>query len=160
MKRLGSIAEGIEHHSGLHAREPLDRINLEDLVHVLREIQDDRDVAALAGKARPCAAGQHRGAEFPADGNCRHDVIAVTRNDEADRDLSIVRAVGGIERTAGAVEAHLAAYLPLQLTLEFGGFLERVDGFRVRAEGQWRDHYPIATGALRHSRAVMIPPSL
>src|SRR4029453_10021574 len=68
VKRLGSIPKGVQHHSRLNAREPLARIDLEDLVHVLREVQHDRDVAALAGEARPRATGQHGGSEFPAGG--------------------------------------------------------------------------------------------
>ena len=63
-------------------------------------------------------------------------VVFVARNDEADRNLAVVRGVGGVQRAAAAVEAHFAADLPLQLALELGGSLERVDGFRVRAEGQ------------------------
>ena len=67
--------------------------------------------------------------------NFRHAATAATtssaiaRNDEADRNLTVVRAVGGIKRAAAAVEAHLAADLPFQLTLEFGGLVERVDRF-------------------------------
>ena len=73
------------------------RIDLEDPVHVLREVEDDRDVAALAGEARAGAAREHRRAELPARRDSGGDVVGVARNDEADRDLAVVGAVGGVQ---------------------------------------------------------------
>ncbi len=59
------------------------------------------------------------------------DIVGIARDDEADRNLPVVRAVGGVERAAAAVEAHLAAHRPLQLAFEAGGLCERIDRFRV-----------------------------
>ena len=87
-----AAAQRVEHDAGLHAREPALRIELEDPVHVLREIEHDRDVAALAGEARAGAARQHRRAELAADRDGRRDVVGVAGHDEADRNLAVVRA--------------------------------------------------------------------
>ena len=56
--RLGGVAQRIEDDARLDAREPLRRIDLQDPVHVLREVEHDRDVAALAGEARAGAPRQ------------------------------------------------------------------------------------------------------
>ena len=45
-------------HAGLHAREVRAGSSSSDVVHVLREVDDDRDVAALAGEAGAAAAGE------------------------------------------------------------------------------------------------------
>jgi hypothetical protein len=64
--RFGGIAQRIEHDAGLHAREATDRIDLEDPVHVLREVEHHRHVAALSGEAGAPPRGAGRGHETPA----------------------------------------------------------------------------------------------
>ena len=54
---------------------------------------------------------------LPAHGNGRNDVVDHLGDDDADRHLSIVRAIGGIERPAATVESDLAANRPLQFGL-------------------------------------------
>ena len=94
------------------------RIERDDAVHVLREVDDDRDVAALAGEARAGAARQDRRADVAArpDGGCH--VVFVERNHDADGNLPIVRRVGRVERARAVVEAHFAADRLLQRALE------------------------------------------
>ena len=46
------------------------------------------------------------------------DVGFVERDDEADRDLPVVRRVGRVERARAGVEAHFAAHRLLQRALE------------------------------------------
>ncbi len=112
------VAQRIEDDARLDAREPPGGIDLEDPVHVLREVEHDRDVAALAGEAGAGAARQHRRAEAAARGHRRDHIVCIAGNDEPDGNLPVVRAVGGVERAAPAIEAHLAAHDPLQLQLE------------------------------------------
>ena len=106
---LGRVAEVVEHDPGLDARELPGRVHLQDLVHVLREIEDDGDVAALAGEARAGAAGEDRRAELARQLDRRVDVVDGPREDHADRHLAVVRGVGGVERARAVVEADLAA---------------------------------------------------
>ena len=132
--RFGGVAQRIEHDAGLHARESADRIDLEDPVHVLREVEHDRHVAALSGEAGARAARQDGRVVLPARGHRRDHIVGIAGNDEADRNLAVVRAVGRVERAAAAIEPHLAADHPLQLALELGGLSKRIDRFCVRAE--------------------------
>src|SRR5436853_712537 len=88
----------IEHDSRLHSRKLSFCIDLEDAIHVLREINDDGDVTALAGQAGSAATTRDGSAEFSAKGDYRDDVVAIARNDDADRQLPVVRAVGRVKR--------------------------------------------------------------
>jgi hypothetical protein len=49
MMLFSGVAQTIEDHSGLDPRDAADGVNLKDFRHVLREIDNDRDVAALPG---------------------------------------------------------------------------------------------------------------
>ena len=160
LMRFGGVAQRIEHHAGLHAREPADRIDLEDPVHVLREVEHHRDVAALAGEAGAGAPRQDRRVELPARRHRRDHIVGIARNDETDGNLTVVRAVGGVQRAAAAIEAHLAADHPLQLPFEVGGLGKRIDRFRVRAERQaarWLAEW--AASYESPARASRAPPS-
>ena len=107
---LRSIAQRIEHHARLDARKRLVRVDLQDSIHVLGEVQNHGNVAALAGQARASPARQHRRAEFAARRNRRLHVVRVARNHQTNGNLAIVRAVGGVQRPAAAIEAHFAAH--------------------------------------------------
>jgi len=84
-------------------------IDLEDVGHVLREIQDDRDVAALSGERGSSTSAKKRGAEFATKTDCGENIVRVAREHYANRDLAIVGAVSRIESAALVVEAHVAA---------------------------------------------------
>ena len=112
--------------------------------NVLAEVEDDRHVAALAREARAGAPREHRRSIRPADGDGGGDVLGVTRNDEPDWNLTVVRAVGRVQRPAPAVEANLAANLARQRTFELRRLRKLIRAaWRVRAEGQGNGHYPI-----------------
>jgi hypothetical protein len=53
---FSGVAKTIEDHSGLDSGDTADGINLKDFCHVLGEIDNDRDVAALACQGRAAAA--------------------------------------------------------------------------------------------------------
>src|ERR1700693_3287616 len=63
---LGPVAQGVQNNARLNACESLLGIELENLVHVLGEIQDDGDVAALSRQAGPRSPRQDRSVEFSA----------------------------------------------------------------------------------------------
>jgi hypothetical protein len=111
---LGGVAQIIEDDAGLHAGEATRRIDLDDLCHVPGKIQNDGDVAALAGERRPAAAAEKGRAEFAADGNCGENVIGIARKDDADGNLAVVRAVGSVEGAAGTVKADISIYAQAQ----------------------------------------------
>jgi hypothetical protein len=105
----------IEDQARLDTGEPPFAVDLDDLVHVLGEIEHDRLVAGLAGQARTGAACEHGCAVIAADRERRDDIVGVARNHDTDRQLPVVRRIGRIERAATLAEAHLAAHPDRQL---------------------------------------------
>ena len=62
--RSARLRKRIEDDARLHARERASRIELQDAVHVLREVEHHGDVAALAGEAGAGAPRQDRRADI------------------------------------------------------------------------------------------------
>ncbi len=125
---LGLGAEDVEHRPGLHPRQLRRGVDREDLVEVLRPVHHDGDVAAAAGQARAAAPRQERCTVAAADGDGRDHVVDVLGDDDADRHLAVVRAVGGVERAAAGVEPDLAADRLAQLGRERRGVDEEGPG--------------------------------
>ena len=76
--------------------------------HVLREIEDDGDVAALSGERGAAAAAEHGRAELAAECNCGEDVFGIARENYADGDLAVVGAVGRVESAGAVVESNVS----------------------------------------------------
>ena len=104
-------------------------VHLEHAIHVLREIEHHRHVAALPGQAGAGASGEHRRVERPACCDGGDDVVRIARHDKTDGDLPVVRGVGRVQRAASAIEAHFAVHGAPELAVQFGGAFEGVDGF-------------------------------
>ena len=90
---LGGIAQLVEHDTRLHARGPRAGIELYNAIEILRTVDHDRDVAALAGETSAAAAREDRNVVLPADGDCLHDVFDVSRDHDPNGYLPIVRTV-------------------------------------------------------------------
>ena len=84
-------------------------------MHVLGQIHDHSNIAALAGEASAAAPRQHRRAIMPSRGNRGDDVVHIARDYDADRHLPVIRAVGRVKCAAAIVESHFAAQIPAQL---------------------------------------------
>ena len=106
---LRGVAEMIEDDSGLDAGDAALGINLEDVAHVLGEVEHHGHVAALAGKGSASAAAEKRSAEFAAGRDGGEDILRVIRKNHTDGDLAVVGSVGGVERASAAIEAHFPA---------------------------------------------------
>ena len=106
---LRRIAQSIEYDAGLHARDERLRIQMDQPVHVLRKIEDDRHVAELAGQARASAARQDRRAQFATGGQRGFHVCVIERNDEAYGNVPVVRRIGRVKRARPIVKAHFTA---------------------------------------------------
>ena len=102
-------AEMIEHHSRLYAGDSAGRINFKNRRHVSGEIEDDGDVAALAGKRSAAAAAKQGCTEIAAECDRGDHIVCIARQHYADRNLAVIRAVGGVECAAAAIEANFAA---------------------------------------------------
>ena len=109
---FGGGAESVEHDSGLHAGDAAGGIDFENPRHVLGEIEDDGDVAALAGERCAAAAAEQRRAELAAERDRGQNIVGVAGKHDADGNLAVVGAVGGVESASAAVEA--------DFTVEFG----------------------------------------
>jgi len=108
---FGGVAEVIENHPGLHTGDASLGIDLNNISHVLGEIEDDGDVAALSGERSASATAKKGSAEFAADRDGSAHIVGVVRQNHPDRDLAIVGAVGCIQGPAAVVEANFAANL-------------------------------------------------
>src|SRR6266702_3097197 len=65
--------------------------------------------AALRGERCATAAGQHRRPMLATSRDCGQNIRVIARDHDADGNLAVTRAVGGIECAAARVEADLAA---------------------------------------------------
>ena len=74
-------------------------------VHVFGEVEDDGGVAALAGEGGAGSAGEEGSVDGAAGCDGGDDVGFVAGDDDADGDVAIVGAVGGVEGFGGGVEA-------------------------------------------------------
>jgi hypothetical protein len=92
------------------------RVDLDDGVQVLGEIDNDRDVAAFAGETRSTSAAQHGSSVLATHMQRCNDVVDRLGNDDADGNLPVVGGIGGVERPAPTIEAHF----PLDRAREFG----------------------------------------
>ena len=106
---LDRLLHFVEHDSRLDAHQLFLRIDLDDAVHVFREIDDDRDVAALARQARAAAATGDRRADISGRPRPWRYIAPIARNHDTDRDLPVIRAVGRIKCAVAVVETNFAA---------------------------------------------------
>jgi hypothetical protein len=131
---FGLVAQDVEHHPGLDAGGSLGRIEFEDLVHVLAEIEHHGDVAALPCPAGPGSSRQDGGAEFSRSRDGRNNIVGIAGYDQANGDLTVVRRVGRVESPASGIEAHLSAHALAQLTVESASFVKSVKRLSMTAQ--------------------------
>ena len=115
---LGRVAQRVAHGAGLDAREARGGIERDDAVQVLRAVDDERDVHALAALRGAAAARQDRHAVLARERHRGDDVLHRAGEDDADRHLAIVRGVGGVRGARALVEAHFAGERGAQARFE------------------------------------------
>src|SRR5207248_9059914 len=76
-------AQVVEDAARLYARDAAAGVDLEDVVEVLREVDQHRRVAALAGEARAAAAEDDRRPVLAADAVDLDELVQVAREDDA-----------------------------------------------------------------------------
>ena len=118
MVLLSGVAQMVENYTGLHPSDAARWIDLQNLRHILGEIQHDSNIAALPGKRSSAAAAEDGRAEFPRQRNSRDHIISVAGQHDSDRHLTIIRPVSGVERAAARIKAHFAAKMPAQSRFE------------------------------------------
>jgi hypothetical protein len=120
------LPQRVQDDARFDAGGPPERIDLENAVHELGKVQYDGNIAALSGEARAGASWQHGSAMPSAHGNRGFDIVSVSGDDQAHRNLAVVRGVAGIDRASAAVESDLAANRPLQVLFELEGLRKSV----------------------------------
>src|SRR5207253_4247580 len=130
-------AQVVEDQARLHACESLLRIDLDQPVQVLGEVDDDGDVAGLSGKAGAAAVGEYRRAVVAADAHRLDDVVGRPRNHDPNRKLPVVRTACRVERAVTGPEPHLAFYGAHEIVLETA-HVDVLEGCRWRRETRGR----------------------
>ena len=134
---LCGVADTVEHDAGLDVDGPCFGVDGSHAVHVFGEVEDDGDVAALASERGAGSTREDGSVEGAADGHGGEDVGFITGDDDADGDVAVVRAIGGVEGFRGGVKADFSADLRAELLLEFFGLGEGVVCASVRARQKY-----------------------
>jgi len=121
MMFFGGIAQIIENDSGLYSGNSPGGIDLKDPGHVLAEIENYGDIAALSGERRAAAAAEYGCAIFVGQGDGGDDVVGIARNNYSDGDLAVVGAIGGVERAAPVIETYFTTHVAGQCGGKFAG---------------------------------------
>src|SRR5688572_10330301 len=118
VKRFGCRAQIVQNATGLDPRNAFLGVELENAVEIFGEVDDNRSIAALAGKTCSRTSIGERGTELSAHRDNLLYLLDRAWKDDADRHLTIIRSVGRIERSRLSVESNLARNDPFQLTVE------------------------------------------
>ena len=153
---LCGVADAVEDDAGFDVNRASLCVDCAHAVHVLREVKDDGSVAALSGKRGARSAREDGRVEGATDGDGGDDIGFVAWNDDADGNVTVVGAVGGIEGLGGGVEAYFSADVGTKLVFEFFGLGEGVVGASVgaRQKDEWGGgHYRTA---LQSSSTILV----
>src|SRR5690242_8295968 len=101
-------AQLVEHNSRLHASIFFAMIQLENLIAVLRKIENDGKVATLTAQAGTTAAREHGSFKNSTEAQRGDCVFDISWQNDAYWNLPIIGAVGRVERTISVAESHLA----------------------------------------------------
>jgi hypothetical protein len=107
MMLLGCVAELVADHAWLDPGCAPVGVCLRDVVDVLGEVDDHRNVAALSGEAGATTSAEDRHPMLMADRDGGNDVVQVARDDDADGHLAVHRQVGHLECPAAVIEPDL-----------------------------------------------------
>ncbi len=132
------VVQRVSDHARLHRRGAGPFVHLENPGQVLAHVDHDGASHRLARQARAAAPGKNRSVVPCAHAHAGHHVVAVERDNDAER-RDLVRArVGRVQRPRPIVEAHLAADLGAQVAFEGrqGGVVEGGRGIPGRPAGR------------------------
>src|SRR6266853_4695903 len=92
MVELCTIAQMIQHDAWLDPGEVSLRVQLQNLVHVLREVQNDGDITTLSREARAGTAREHWRSELAASSHRRYHIFGIAGHHQPDRNLAVIRS--------------------------------------------------------------------
>ena len=106
---LGGLAQLVVDQARLGPREALFGVELVDIGHVLRRVEDDGDVRRFAREARAAATVRYGGAVFATARDRGNHIVDVQGLYDAEWRHPEVRGVGGPDRSGPGIEADLTA---------------------------------------------------
>src|SRR5262245_38205040 len=112
------MVELVLYQPGLHPRPLLLDVDLDDLVHVAREVEDKGAVDRLAGERGAAAARQQRDLLIARDLHRSANVVGIARDDDANRLDLVHGGVGRVEELGALIEPDITADDATQRTLE------------------------------------------
>lgn len=150
--------ELVEYDPRLHDTGPGFRIDRHQVVAVLRPVDDDRRIGALAAQTGAAAPGQHRRAELGAHSHRLGARLHIVGHDHTRRHLPVVRPVRGVGTPAPRVEPHLAPHPGQQRLLKPGCVEGRCrarpcGGVLRRLPAAWLPSFPESHERVRMTRA-------
>src|SRR5436190_19802269 len=112
MSLFRRVPQRIKNNAGLHPRVLLLVIQINYLIHVLGKVEDDGDIAALAGEACSSSTREDRSAKLAAEPHSFDTVCLVFWNHHANRNLPVIGAIGCVQSATAFVEADLSSDIP------------------------------------------------
>jgi len=141
MMFFGCVAKMVKNHAGLYSRNSAGGINLKNLRHVLGEIENDSDVAALASERCAGTSTKEWRAELAAESDRRKNIVKIPGKNHSDRNLTVVGAIGRVKSASATIKADFALNPGSQGIAQSGGINEsglrrwRRDLIRIRFNG-------------------------
>ena len=152
----GGSVEIVLDEPGLDDRGTGAWVELDEAVHVGREIENDRAALRLPCEARPAPPGEDRDGEAAGRIDGGHDIVRIHGVDDPDRFDRIHARVRGEEVPRVRVEAHLASDEASQLCLDLAAGRRLARRLPApRGEPCYLDHLgrtpppPVGTGPAR-----------
>ncbi len=136
------ILQRIQHNAWLDTRKFLVGINFQYLVHVLGEIENHGNVAALACEACSSTTRQHRRAELTAGGNGSNYIVSIAGNYQSNWDLPVIGTVSGVKCPAATIEPDFTVDMAFEFRLKLHSASKRINRFGVRT-GRKRVHLEV-----------------
>ena len=109
------VSKRIQHYSGLNPRNFLICIDLQDVIHVLCEVEHYGDITALSRQTCSGTARQDRSTVLPARLDRRDHILHILRDYQSNGNLPVVGSVGCIQRATAAIKAYFTSNFTLQL---------------------------------------------
>ena len=113
--------EVVQHDARLHPSPAFLGVDLQQLVHVLTEVQHQAGVDALTCQARATAPGQDGDPVLGGHLNGGLHVVGIAGNHDTDGFHLVDAGIGAVEDSREVVETYVTRDALLQLLLEFSG---------------------------------------
>src|SRR3954470_21239253 len=109
VKFFRGVADIIADDARLHPGQLAFRVQLEQVVHIFRKIENHRRIATLPGEAGSATASENWSAELAAKRNRRDYIIRIPWNDDPDWYLAVIGAIRGVESSRAVIKTNFSS---------------------------------------------------